>query len=380
MTPVVAAVAREPHAALVTSLRALAVEGLERMYDRGRGLFVFRVRRTPDGIVREGHSELYTAIGLIGLAGEPRRVAARVLGGESIVDVAQRLVEAAATSDRLGVVALAAWAGHVCGCATDRLWTRVLALGPDSRPHATVPLAWTLSALCADDSARAGTLSERLAARLCRAFSSGAALFPHQIGASTGWRPGHVACFADFVYPTLALAQYGAKTGDAAAIECASSAARAMCARQGAAGQWWWHFDYRTGRVIEGYPVYAVHQDSMAPMALFAAADVAGEPFDTAIARGLRWLAASPELGGASLVDGRAGLIWRKVARREPARLSRYVQATVSQLSPRLHAPGLDALFPPTAIDYEDRPYHLGWVLYAWPAARAAAWSAGAHA
>ena len=27
----------------------------------------------------------------------------------------------------------------------------------------------------------------------------------------------------------------------------------------------------------------------------------------------------------------------------------------------------MNTLFPPTAIDFEDRPYHLGWILYAWP-------------
>jgi hypothetical protein len=54
--------------------------------------------------------------------------------------------------------------------------------------------------------------------------------------------------------------------------------------------------------------------------------------------------------------------------------LSRYLQAGASRLSPALRVPGLDLLFPPRAIDYEDRPYHLGWVLYAWPEARVAVW------
>ena len=34
--------------------------------------------------------------------------------------------------------------------------------------------------------------------------------------------------------------------------------------------------DVRTGRVIEGYPVYAIHQDAMGPMALFALEDACG--------------------------------------------------------------------------------------------------------
>jgi hypothetical protein len=26
----------------------------------------------------------------------------------------------------------------------------------------------------------------------------------------------------------------------------------------------------------------------------------------------------------------------------------------------------LDTVFPPTEIEHESRPYHLGWVLYTW--------------
>src|SRR5437660_681979 len=86
------------------------------------------------------------------------------------------------------------------------------------------------------------------------------------------------------------------RASSAAARAGPARGARATCQTQGDAGQWWWHYDYRTGRLLEGYPVYAVHQDSMAPMALFAAARVAGRHFDDAIGIGLDWLCAAPEL------------------------------------------------------------------------------------
>ena len=96
--------------------------------------------------------------------------------------------------------------------------------------------------------------------------------------------------------------------------------------------------------------------------------------FDTEIRRSLHWLARSPELAGGSLIDDRAGLIWRKVARNEPAKLVRYAQAVASRLHVGLRVPGVDSVFPARAVDYEDRPYHLGWVLHAWPTVRAARW------
>ena len=138
-----------------------------------------------------------------------------------------------------------------------------------------------------------------------------------------------------------------------------------MCQLQGDDGQWWWHFDVRNGSIIERFPVYAVHQDAMAPMALLAVAEACADRYDDAIARGLHWLVDPPETSQ-PLIDADEGLIWRKVGRREPVKLARPLQAAASRLHPRLRAPGLDVLLPPSAIDYESRPYHMAWILYAW--------------
>jgi hypothetical protein len=357
------------------ALRALALRSLERMYDRDAGQFVFCVRKADRGVLREGLSDRYTAITIIGLAGESPEAFQGILGGASLAEVATSLVARTESSQQLGDLALTAWAGALTGCDTARLWERILTLGADSATHPTVDVAWTLSAATIDQTACASGLAGRLARRLLDAAAPVSGMFPHHLGEVSSQRD-HVSCFADLVYPTLALAQYGEAAGDPSAVAAAARCADTMCRLQGPAGQWWWHFDYRTGRVLEKYPVYAVHQDAMAPMALFAAARAAGTDYSDAISRGLAWLWRAPELDGRSLVDHDEDLIWRKVARREPAKLSRYLQAAVSRVSSNLRAPGLDPIFPPTAIDYEDRPYHLGWLLYAWPAARAAAWPA----
>ena len=364
-------------------LRALAFAGLPQMFDREAGIFSFRVRRDGRAIVREGISRRYTAITLIGLAGEEPAAARDVLGGRSVAEAANALARSAGGDDSIGDLALIAWAASLAGTDTKAVWRLIEDRQPETQSYPTVEVAWALSAAVAD--ARPDTrLRDALAARLHNAMSSHG-LFPHALGmVRTADGPGangansqrsHVSCFADLVYPVLALSQHATLTGDPASTACALKGAAAMCRLQGAEGQWWWHFDYRTGRVLERYPVYAVHQDSMAPMALFAASRAGGRSYDSEIAKGLRWLASAPELGGASLVDRSAGIVWRKVARREPGKLSRYVQAGASRLSPALRAPGLDVLFPPRAIDYEDRAYHLGWVLYTWPEERAAEWS-----
>ena len=352
------------------SLRNLALEGLARMFDPEAGRFLFRVRRTAGGVVREGHSDRYTAIALLGLAGERLPQVRAALHGRAAGEVWRALCERIASSRNLGDTALTLWAGVALGeDDRQRVSERLVGMRPEQGPHPTVELAWTLSALSVDGSRATGELRRLIAERLLDVQAECGA-FAHLVGGGAGLRR-HVGCFADQVYPIQALSLHAERTGERSAAKAAERAAELIVKRQGPAGQWWWHYDVRTGAVVEPYPVYAVHQDAMAPMALLALRRATGFDASEAVERGLDWLSHSPELGGGSLVDSAAGLIWRKVARREPGKLSRRLQAAATRLHPSLRVPGLDRLFPPVAVDYEDRPYHLGWLLHAFPAPEA---------
>jgi hypothetical protein len=362
---------------LIDQLREMAVRGLRRMYRRQERLFVFRLRRGREVIVSEGLSRRYTAIALIGLA-EHSEVVPSVLERDDPRDVCARLVGDAYLMESLGDTALTAWASTAVGYPDrERAWSRLVELRPDAAPHATVDLAWTLSALCHDPEVALEDLRDRVARRLIQACNGRSGLFPHSIGGKGGGLHAHVASFADQVYPIQALSWYAGASGHKEALDVAVRCARVLCDLQGPDGQWWWHYDPRSGRVLERYPVYAIHQDSMGPMALRAVGEASGIDFTPSVDQGLAWLGRAPELGGTSLIDVDADLIWRKVARREPRKLSRYLQAVASRVHPRLRTPGLDLVFPPVAIDYEDRPYHLGWLLYAWPASRRVASRSG---
>jgi hypothetical protein len=370
---------RVPLSAFVARLRERALRGLARMYRPAEGLFAFRIRRSAMELILEGVSPRYTAIALIGLAGEDEAVQRSILAGRTAQEACARLLDEPKRSENLGDVALALWAASATGYAERQsVVENVLALRPADASHPTVEVAWTLGALCADLSVACGPLRKRLADRLIASYERGAGMFPHRLGGRELNFRDHVCCFADLVYPVHALARYAEVFGDAESRDVATHCAGEICSRQGPDGQWWWHYDRRTGDVIERYPVYAVHQDAMAPMALLAVENAAGVDLRSSIDMGLAWLAQAPELGGGSLVDDDADLIWRKVARREPAKLSRYLQAAASRLNPAMRTPGLDGLFPPGAVDYEDRPYHLGWVLHAWTAGRAVRWDARA--
>ena len=117
--------------------------------------------------------------------------------------------------------------------------------------------------------------------------------------------------------------------------------------------------------VVEGYPVYSVHQHAMAPMALLDLAEAGGDDHGAEIASGLGWLTTHPEVTG-ELVDSEHGVVWRKVGRREPRKAVRRLSAVTTAARSGMRVPGLDRAFPPVVIDHECRPYELGWLLYAW--------------
>jgi hypothetical protein len=178
-----------------------------------------------------------------------------------------------------------------------------------------------------------------------------------------------VGCFADQVYSIQALARYAAATGDERALAAAERGAERITALQGDEGQWWWHYDWRHGTVVERYPVYSVHQHAMAPMALMELREAGGPDHREAVAKGLGWLLERPE-SAAELIADDLGVVWRKVGRRDPHKMVRKLRSAASSAQPELRLTWLDVLFPPGPIDRECRPYELGWLLYAWNAER----------
>lgn len=355
----------------VAMLRGIATRALGRMYLPDKQLFAFRVRMSDTGTVAEGVSHRYTAAALIALAGEDRQVVREALAGHRLGEVYDRLVRNIDVAEDLGEVALTLWAGRALAHdGAGKALHRLMELRPGQRAYSSVELAWALTALSVEaDSPTDLELAARIAGRLIGSQNPDSCLFPHwPADAGRHWLRGHVACFADLVYPIQALARFAQASAITYALDAARSCAQQMCRLQGPDGQWWWHYDVRTGKVVERYPVYSVHQDSMAVLALRAVGDACGytNEYAQAIDRSLAWLMRSPEIDG-SLIDSAENLIWRKVARCEPRKLSRDIQAASSRLHPSLRMPLIDRAFPPHQIDYECRPYHMGWILYAWP-------------
>lgn len=352
-------------AALATKVVGLAQETVGRsVLGDGRTCFTLRRPRSGGAAVAEGVSSRYASIVSLGVGLLSAAEQRRVLGGCTARDLYLAAIADLGPRPELGDLAMAAWAVLEAGgpegtALVDRLLPTLVA---NPLPH-TVASAWTLTALTA--AGRTAQATDVARALVAAAGPSG--LFPHWL------RPGqaprlrrHVGCFADQVYPIQALARHAHQSGDEVALAAAQRCADTICTLQGRDGQWWWHYDVRAGTVVEGYPVYAVHQAGMAPMALLDLQDAGGRADLDAIARGLHWLG-TPTEAAAALVDEQERLVWRKVGRREPVRRAvRAVRSATTAVSPHWRLGLLDRAFPPGPVDHESRPYEAGWALYAW--------------
>ncbi|MFE7856422.1 hypothetical protein [Streptomyces sp. NPDC057403] len=372
-----------PLLALARRLLAVAESGLPSMLLPGGEAFVFTMagQQAPDGswtLERRGTSTRYAAITVLGarFLSEDRQRA--VLGGRTAEEFAGLLIESLPAVTNLGDAALIAWAAAETGHPklSDAL-ARVTELDVEGRPQYTVEAAWVLSAFAAArdtvDVERRFTAARD---RLLRCRIGDSPLFPHATAPGlVPWYRAHVACFADQTYPLQALARAhagGDGDGDPEALAAADACAARICELQGEGGQWWWHYDARTGAVIEGYPVYSVHQHAMAPTALFDLADAGGTDFGAAIRKGLRWMTDVPELTGSRhrepMILDDLGATWRKVYRGDPKKAVRAARGLSTRLAPGLRLKSLDRVYRPLAVDRECRPYEFGWMLHAWQA------------
>lgn len=180
---------------------------------------------------------------------------------------------------------------------------------------------------------------------------------------------GRLTSFASQVYLIHGFAQAHQHMGDALPGECGMAAERIVDC-QGSLGQWWWLYSAKDGSVIEGYPVYAVHQDAMALMALAPLHNLGHGNYEDVVRLGLRWLAGANELHE-SLINREPPMVFRCVQRIgsapddvfgiSRANRARAALASIGVLPAQQHPAGAGML----EMLRECRAYHLAWALYA---------------
>ena len=120
--------------------------------------------------------------------------------------------------------------------------------------------------------------------------------------------------------------------------------------------------DVATGSAFDLYPVFAVHQDSMAMLFLLPALADGDARAAAAIDTSLAWTSGANDLHIAMTTREPSFLAYRSIERREAMpKLRRYGRFALRQAADPVSSQRL-------RLNPECRSYHLGWVLYAWGA------------
>lgn len=202
--------------------------------------------------------------------------------------------------------------------------------------------------------------AERVFRAIDRAFLNRDTMIPRY--SLAGWRR-KFSSFGGVAYFLKAVADYADAFGDRYAGVVFAESVSQIIALQGGYGEWPWFIDNVRARVADRYPVYSVHQDSMAMLFLLPAVDRGVAGAEAAVVRSYRWLFGHNELGEPMIVD-QPFWIYRSIRRDESLeRVRRFVRGVASTVSGRKDTAATPSSL---AILRECRSYQLGWILYAW--------------
>jgi hypothetical protein len=347
----------------IEALIQLSLRGLEGMYDAHRNaLFSFDYSSgSPHRVEHLGMR--YTVMSALGI------FEAKEAGFETFLDPAALLrngVEQHQGND-IDHLAMALWAdGKIkCGISQDVLPKLKIALSqPNERKIGRV-MAWALTALSLYSEENSDPQVRVLADEIFEECLQGAwcadgGLFRHYAHAGRTLRG--MSLFSTQIYWVYALATYGRIFDNKQAVEMAETCADKLISMRDAYYGWPWRYDAEGGRVAEQYPVYAVHQDAMAPMALHALGDANGRSYAQINRESMSWLHHNQL--GMDMVAPEHNTIYRAIRRRFPFNRAAIqvgrLCAFANQNSPTIDKPWF------LRLNATCRPYHLGWILHAW--------------
>ena len=354
----------------MNELARMTEVALPEMSSPSSPLFANKVTWDGDGSRRSGVNGLYSAMSVVGLCHASRDVR------DATADLRNAILDVLCASGHatVGERACTLLALASCGDPRGMDQLRLLALGLDVARASSMELGLVLAAVAAGhtggwDQDPSIELSEAAGAELERRYVPQARVFR-----ATGRRSRHAAdhaltSFASQVYPIHGISELARATGadlPGFAVECADS----LVERQGPFGQWWWLYSVRNGSIVDGYPVYSVHQHAMAFMALVSVERAGGRSSQTELSKGLDWVYGTNELGIPLIDEGRR-TVYRCIQRVGSEADGRFGLSR-GQVRRNLRTglglgrmPGTVVAPSELEVLKETRPYELGWLLYA---------------
>jgi hypothetical protein len=222
-------------------------------------------------------------------------------------------------------------------------------------------LSWIVWGCCA--ATRAGVGGDDLAriamTRIYELVAPSTGLPRHSASRYRRW----IVSFGSLVYFLRACEEFAATFTDERATRLFEDGVRHVIAFQGPQGEWPWMIDVRSGRPFDVYPVFSVHQDSMAMLCLHPYLDRGESSAADVIRRSLAWCYGENELGEVFYRHDPFFFAYRSIERVERApRLRRYLRGVARRSS----SPAAVYASGTVRVNRECRSYHLGWILYVW--------------
>jgi hypothetical protein len=358
-------------------LAGIALRALPLMYDERSSLFSQKALPQGDRLVNRGENAYYSAASMVGILSQPEVAPETVVPVGKALDALHRACEADHGAPLLSTTL---WAGAIAGDQRSAGLVGALERSLDVEGAESAALGQVLRGLTAGAEAfpevrdAALDLAGRCAGELLGRHSASSRVFRAMPKRPSGLRTmlgSRITSFASQVYPLLGLASLYSLRGESPAPALRQTAEHLVEA-QGSLGQWWWLYAPSTATVLEGYPVYSVHQDGMAFMGLLPVEKLGEGSYREALTLGVEWLDGRNELA-LSLVDEQPPFICRNIQRvgsdaDAPFGISRANFYRTVARSLRPGSVGDQTAAVPEQLEplRECRSYHLGWLLYAY--------------
>jgi len=356
---------KQEYRRLLNSLVDISINGLKDMFLPDQLEFASMKRMVDNNIIIEGTNTRYTLISIIGLH---KAESHNKTIGINLFKILANQISKVDKYNGIGDLGLLLWAsalvspGEIDKILTKINFNNILNLYKNQQNKLTMELSWFLTGVLMASTFNEtfkntiGDLPEKVF-KLIRDNYGASGIFKHQV--STGFSGkfrSNIGSFADQVYPIYAFSLYAQIKKNYEALLIAKECAFKICEHQSTIGEWLWHYDSRNGKTISKYPIYSVHQDAMAPIALFAIQRATNINFDSYIYKGLDWLVENNSLNE-NMIDIKNNLIWSGIGPRDT---ERKIKSTLKHIGFRTKEE-----YSSLEIVKECWSYHLGWVLYA---------------
>lgn len=349
----------------IKTIVQLSLDALNEMYIPDKKVFYEKKKLVDGKIVFTGESIRYTLINLLGLH-KASQYGLKI--DFELNEILDYHIENIQKIKSIGDIGLLLWNCSII--APDKIikilpkinFASVLSDYPDAQKGFTNELAWLLIGLISASTFNSSFTSvinklPHEVYKILRNNYGGHGIFSHSTirGLKTFSR-SRVGSFADQVYPIYALTMYSQAFHNEEALLVAKECGETIVEHQGEQGEWWWHYDSLTGKILSKYPAYTVHQDSMAELALNILGKAINRNFSEEILKGARWMDGNNVMNKV-MYDFDNRMIYRRIS---PLKVNRMTNVIFSLLG-KEKMPNKNSL----RILYETWSYHFGWILFA---------------